>query len=190
MTTCTSSSVASGAACTRIAKVTDKLQSLFLLGIRIYIGYQCMISGWAHLHNLQGLTNYFQNDLHFPQKLLLFHGHLSVPFAKPNAAICSATELIGGALLLLGLGSRLVALVLAFNFAVAILTVELSNSDFLLKELGQNIWNDQARYLFTDTAFPYFATAVIILLFGPGWFSLDGIVRFFKSRAKFKPAAE
>ncbi|MGA3068250.1 MAG: DoxX family protein [Tepidisphaeraceae bacterium] len=147
---------------TKFARILDHGQSLFLLLIRIYIGYQSVISGWAHLHHIDQTAQFFAT--------------LHIPMPKLNVIISATTELIGGALLLVGFGSRVVALVLAGNFFVAIWTYELSNYDFSTHELLSSIWNNQ-NILLNDTAFPFFATAVIILLFGPGWFSIDGIIR-------------
>jgi hypothetical protein len=66
--------------------------------------------------------------------------------------------------------------VLTFNFLVALLSVELSNYDFSFGKLGSAIWDNQDIVLH-DTAFPFLATALIILIFGPGWISVDGVVR-------------
>jgi putative oxidoreductase len=144
------------------AKFLDHFQSLFLLLIRIYIGYQAVISGWAHLHHINDTAQFFAT--------------LHIPAPKPSVVMSASTELVGGTLLLVGFGSRVVALVLAGNFFVAILTYELSNYDFSMRELLNAIWNNQ-NIILNDTAFPFFATAVIVLLFGPGWYSLDGIIR-------------
>jgi putative oxidoreductase len=146
----------------RFAGFLNNWQSLFLLLIRIYIGYQCIISGWAHLHHLDATTKFFTT--------------LHIPFPKLNVIISATTELFGGALLLVGVASRLVSLVLTGNFLVALLTAELSSYHFSWKELGAQIWADQSPIL-SDTAFPFLATTIIILLFGPGLFSIDGIIK-------------
>ncbi len=104
-----------------------------------------------------------------------FFATLHIPAPKLNVIMSAGTELVGGALLLVGFASRIVALVLTGNFLVAILSVELSNYDFSMKELFQNIWNNQ-NIVLNDTAFPFFATAVIVLLFGAGVFSIDGLI--------------
>jgi putative oxidoreductase len=171
--TVTTTTIAVGKGCNMIAKITDYLQSPFLLIIRLYIGYQCVISGWGHLTHFQKTVSFFRDDLH-------------IPMAAANAAFSGSAELIAGGFLLAGLFSRVAALVLAGNFFVAILTVELSNSNFSLAQLGRNIWNDQGTYLFNDTAFPFFATAVIVLLFGPGMFSIDGLVKWSKRKTLAK----
>src|ERR1700722_5099241 len=124
------SNVTVAALYTRFAGFLDNWQSLFLLLIRIYIGYQCIISGWAHLHHLEGTTKFFTT--------------LHIPFPKLNVIMSATTELFGGGLLLVGVASRLVSLVLTGNFLVALLTVELSNYHFSWKELGAQIWADQS----------------------------------------------
>src|SRR5580658_4942309 len=144
----------------KLAHFFENFQSLFLLLIRIYIGYQSVISGWAHLHHIDDTAQFFAT--------------LHIPHPRLNVIVSASTELVGGALLLVGFASRIVALILAGNFFVAMLTVELSNYDFSMKELGNAIWNNQ-NIVLNDTAFPFFATVVIVLLFGPGLFSVDGI---------------
>jgi putative oxidoreductase len=146
----------------RLVHYANNLQSPLLLLIRIYIGYQCIISGWAHLHNISGMT--------------VFFAKLHIPHPKANVYISGSSEFVGGALLLIGLCSRPISLVLAFNFLVAMLTVQLSNYDFSFKELVHQIWADQSPIL-GDTAFPYLATALLVLVFGPGYLSTDGLIK-------------
>jgi putative oxidoreductase len=145
------------------AKFAEKWRSPFLLFIRLYIGYQCIISGWAHLDHLAETTKFFAS--------------LHIPFPKLNVIMSATTELFGGALLLVGFASRLVALVLTGNFIVAMLTVELQANNFSYTQLGAQIWKDQSPII-SDTAFPFLATTIVILLFGPGWLSVDGIIKF------------
>jgi putative oxidoreductase len=151
----------------KAARTADKFQSLLLLLIRAYIGYQSVIAGIGHLENFN--------------KTAAFFAELRIPTPKVSVAMSASTEVAGGALLLLGLASRVVALALAGNFLVAILTVELSNADFSMHGLLSKIWNDQS-VIFSDTAFPFFATAVIVLIFGPGWYSIDGLIRYLRRK--------
>jgi len=142
----------------RLVGIADQLQPFFLLGIRLYIGYQSVTSGWAHLHNVANMTSFFAS--------------LRIPFPHVSVYLSGWTELVGGALLLIGLFSRPVALVLTLNFLVAMFTVEYKNYSFSLRQLAAQIWANQNPIL-GDTAFPFLATSLVILLFGPGWLSVD-----------------
>jgi putative oxidoreductase len=152
----------------KYAHFLDQFRSPFLLLIRIYIGYQSIISGWAHLHHIDQTAQFFAS--------------LRIPLPEFSVIMSASSEFVGGGLLLVGLASRIVALVLAGNFFVAIFTVEISNYNFSIKELLDAIWNNQ-NIILNDTAFPFFATAVIVLLFGPGLFSVDALLgRFWGKR--------
>jgi putative oxidoreductase len=153
------------------ARTADKLQSLLLLLIRIYIGYQCVLSGLGHLENFNRTAAFF--------------AELRIPLPKVSVAMAASTEVVGGALLLVGLASRVVSLALLGNFFVAMFTVALSNADFSGHELLQKIWNDQDVIL-KDSAFPFFATAAIVLIFGPGWYSIDGLIRYARRKRSGK----
>ena len=60
-----------------------------------------------------------------------FLGQLGIPAPSVAAALLIATELLGGLALILGLGTRLAALALAFSMLVALVTVHLSKGFFL-----------------------------------------------------------
>lgn len=62
-----------------------------------------------------------------------FLGSLGIPLPAVAAGLLIATELVGGLALILGLGTRAVALALAFDMLVAILTVHLQGGFFLPK---------------------------------------------------------
>src|SRR5271170_2933533 len=80
-------------------------RSPLLLAIRLYWGWQFAESGWGKLHNLDRVTGFF-TDLNLPQP------HLT--------AICvSLLEFVGGILFALGIGGRLISLVLFVNMTVA-----------------------------------------------------------------------
>jgi putative oxidoreductase len=146
-----------------LIKWLNKVQPAFLLFIRIYIGYQSLISGWAHLHHISQTADFFAS--------------LHIPFPKANVIMSAITEIVGGLFLLLGFCSRLTALALTGNFLVALFSVQLSNFDFSWGELASKVWNDQSPIL-NDTAFPFLVTAIIVLLFGPGLLSIDGLLRW------------
>jgi len=43
----------------RFSAYASCLQSPFLLGVRLYFGWQLMTNGWGKLHNLAGISSYF-----------------------------------------------------------------------------------------------------------------------------------
>jgi putative oxidoreductase len=134
--------------------VASRFQSPLLLALRLYWGWQFFVDGKGKLLNLQKVTTYFGNDLH-------------IPFPHFNALLASATECIGGLLLLAGLGSRLVALPLMFTMIIAYLTAE--------SDKVKHIFSDPDKFVSADP-FLYLLASVIILVFGPGVFSLDWLL--------------
>jgi putative oxidoreductase len=149
----------------RFAGFLSKWQSPLLLLIRIYIGYQCAISGFAHLHNFEGTVKQFQE--------------WKIPHPHEAVAISATTELLGGILLLIGLAARLVSIPLLINFLVAMIQTDLAYEK--TTEQLKHLWDNQDIIL-KDTAFPFFAAAVIILIFGPGWLSIDGIIKAMRGK--------
>jgi len=128
----------------------NSLQSLFLLFVRLYWGWQFMVDGWGKLHNLPKVTEYF--------------GSLGLPAPGPTAVFVSILELVGGALLALGLGSRLIALLLTGNMTVAYITGD--------REALLSIFSDPDKFS-AAAPFTYLMASLIILIFGPGRWALD-----------------
>jgi putative oxidoreductase len=137
----------------------DLLQPLFLLLARLYIGYQSIVAGWAHLHHVEQTAKFFAS--------------LGIPMPTLNVYIAGTTEVVGGALIALGLAARLAAIPFTFNFLIAILSVDLSSNT--LGQLLHKIYQDQDIIL-KDDAFPFFFVGLMILIFGPGVISLDYLV--------------
>jgi putative oxidoreductase len=134
--------------------VASRLQSPLLLALRLYWGWQFFEDGKGKLLNLQNIAGYFGNTLH-------------IPFPYFNACLASATECIGGLLLLAGLGSRLVSLPLIFTMIIAYLTAEFDKV--------KHIFSDPDKFVSADP-FLYLLACVIVLVFGPGVFSLDWVL--------------
>ena len=88
-----------------LVRVASSLQSPFLLVVRLYWGWQFMQTGWGKFHNLARVAQFFTS--------------LGIPFPHANAVLVASIEFFGGALLIIGLGSRIVGLVLSFNMLVA-----------------------------------------------------------------------
>ena len=137
-----------------LVRITNHLQSPFLLLIRVVFGIQLIQSGWGKLMNIQKPIDYFTT--------------LGIPLPVENAWLVSFTELFGGTLLALGLLSRLTMVPLTINFIVAYITTEQQGLKDLLKF-------DTDAFV-ADAAFPFLATVVIVLAFGPGVLSLDYLI--------------
>jgi putative oxidoreductase len=82
-------------------------------------------------------------------------------------APCIATlEFAGGILLALGLGSRAIALLLTGNLLVAYITAD--------REALFSIFSDPGKF-YGATPYTYLFAALLVLIFGPGKFSLDAV---------------
>jgi putative oxidoreductase len=84
-----------------------------LLIARIAMAGEFIPSGWGKLHDLPKLTAYFAT--------------LGIPAPGLNAAASATTELLGGILLLIGLGTRFAAAALTVVMTVAILTARIAD---------------------------------------------------------------
>src|SRR5215831_12569071 len=91
-------------------KVAKSLQSPFLLAVRLYWGWQFFQAGWGKLHRLPQVVEFFAS--------------LGIPMPALNAYFVSGLEVVGGILLAIGLASRPIALMLAFDMVVAYLTAD------------------------------------------------------------------
>ena len=101
-------------------------------------------------------------------KVSEFFVSLGIPFPTLNAYLSSAVECLGSFLLIIGLLSRLSAIPVAATMAVAYLTADL--------EAVTGIFNDPDKFVKADP-FPYFMSALIVLIFGPGRFSIDALIK-------------
>jgi putative oxidoreductase len=137
----------------RFADLVSYLQSPFLLAVRLYWGWQFAQSGWGKLHHLERITGYFMS--------------LNIPFPAANAHFIAGLEFIGGVLLILGLGSRLVGLLLSFNMFIAYWTAD--------REALFSVFSDPGKFYVADPYTFLFASAMI-LVFGAGLFSIDTLL--------------
>jgi putative oxidoreductase len=139
----------------------DKLRSPLLLVIRLMFGWTLFETGKGKLQNIDRFTEFLT--------------HLHIPMPGANAHFVASLECVGGLLLLLGLFSRLIAIPLIINFIVAYITAD--------HEALVGFFKDQDA--FTSAApFLYLLVSLIILAFGPGFFSLDELIRrLWKRRA-------
>src|ERR1700730_4267377 len=132
---------------------SSQLQSPFLLAVRLYWGWQFMQTGWGKLTDIGKVVQFFTD--------------LGIPAPALNAYFISALEFGGGMLLILGIGSRLIALPLAVDMIVAYITAD--------REALFSIFSNPDK--FTAAApYTFLVASLIVLIFGPGKFSLDALL--------------
>jgi len=134
----------------RFSGLISKLQSPFVLVVRLHWGWHFAQSGWRKLHHLDKVTDFFTS--------------LNLPVPGLTAHFVSGLEPVGGILLILALGSRLVGLVLTVNLFVAYWTAD--------KGALFSVFSDPGRFYVADPYTFLFASAML-LVFGAGLFSLD-----------------
>jgi putative oxidoreductase len=137
----------------RFAKIASHLQSPFLLAVRLYWGWQFAQTGWGKLHNLSKITGFFSS--------------LNIPVPSISAHFISGLEFVGGILLILGLGSRLIGLLLAVNMFVAYWTAD--------HEALTSIFSDPGKFYVADP-YTFLFAALMVLIFGAGLFSIDTLL--------------
>ena len=131
----------------------NSLQSLFLLIVRLYWGWQFCQTGWGKLHNMPHVVEFFTS--------------LGIPAPALNAYFVSGLEFAGGILLALGLGGRLIALPLTFDMIVAYVTADRAA---LLSFFSK------PEDFSAAAPFTFLMASLIILIFGSGRFSLDYLI--------------
>jgi putative oxidoreductase len=134
--------------------VVSHLQSPFLLIVRLYWGWQISQNGWAKLHNLPHVTEFFSS--------------LGLPAPAFTAAFVSSTELVVGILLALGLLSRVAALALAIDMTMAYITAD--------REALMSFISDPGKFYNADP-YTFLFAALLILIFGPGKIALDALFK-------------
>lgn len=130
-------------------------QSPFLLLLRIYFFWQLFQTGQGKLAHIDKISDYF--------------GSLGIPWPTLNAYMAGATETFGSVLLIVGLASRLTAIPITVVMAVAYLTADL--------EAVAGIFSDPDKFVKADP-FPFLISALIVLVFGPGKFSIDALIKW------------
>lgn len=128
------------------------LQSPLLLAIRLIWGILFIYAGMAKLGDM-GAT------------IAGFDGY-GIPYPEWSAWLVALVETIGGALLVVGLFTRLAAIPLAITMIGAFLMAH--------KDALAGLPFDFAPVMNQD-AFYYLLAALTLIAFGPGWFSLDNL---------------
>lgn len=151
----------------RGTSLADGARPVALLLIRLVVGGVFLFSGWGKLHGLEGVTNYFRE--------------LGIPYPELQAPFVAGVEFVGGLLVLVGLGTRLIVAPLSVTMVVAIITAKWADVEGLADFAGLS----EVDYLVM-----FFA----LFTFGAGALSLDAVLaRVFKgskpAEASAPPAA-
>lgn len=141
-----------------LARGESSLQSLFLLIIRLYWGWQFLIGGFGKLINVSQITPFFEQ--------------LGFPLPAVSVILAGSAEFFGGICLLLGLFSSIATIPLVITMVVAYLTAH--------RESVLNIFSKPEAFL-AEGPFLFMLVSLIVMLFGPGKYSLDHLI--FKEKA-------
>ena len=133
-----------------LTAIGNSLKSPLLLLLRLCWGGAFFYSGLWKFGHIDSTIQYFTS--------------LGLPIPAFNAYFVSLIELLGGACLFLGLGSRLAALILVVDMIVAYMTAE--------PEAVRTLFSNPL--LFTQkTPFSFLFASLMIFVFGPGAISID-----------------
>ena len=139
----------------RFAWLLSLFQSPLLLAVRLYWGWQFAQDGWGKLTHLDRVTQFFTS--------------LNLPAPGTTALMIGLVELAGGILFALGLGSRLVSLVLFVNMTMAYLSVPDDRTNFF------HILSKPDDF-YGASPYTYWFAALLILILGPGLFAIDWLL--------------
>lgn len=137
------------------------LQSLLLLSVRLYWGWQFFQTGLGKLQDIPKVTEFFAG--------------LGLPFAHFTAYVVGASECVGGILLVLGLGSRLISLPLLADMLGAYLTAD--------RDALRAVFSDPAKFYAADP-YTFLFASLLIFVFGPGKISIDAFIGHLLRRDK------
>lgn len=133
-------------------KAANKLAFLAPLMTRLVLGWAFHLTGHGKLQNLDRTASFFSDS--------------GVPFARANAVFIGSLEFVGGFCLILGLGTRIVALLLSSTMAVALMTADREN---LIKNFPDAL---------TDVVPVVYGLFLLwLILYGPGPVSIDHWIR-------------
>jgi putative oxidoreductase len=134
-------------------KIANSLQSPVLLLVRLYWGWQFFDTGRGKLADISKVVDYFTS--------------LGVPAPSLNAHFIAILECVGGVLLILGLASRLIALPLLIDMIMAYVIAD--------REALGSIFSEPDKF-YNAAPFTFLLASLLILVFGPGKFSLDTLI--------------
>src|ERR1700734_3143455 len=135
-------------------KVVTALQAPFLLLLRVYWGWQLSQNGWAKLHNLSHVTEFFAS--------------LGLPAPHATATFVSSFEFVCGILLAFGLLTRIAAFGLVIDMFTAYWTAD--HAALLAFISDPDKFQNAASFI-------YLFVGLLILVFGAGKISLDHLLQ-------------
>lgn len=141
-------------------KTANSLQDPLLLFVRLVWGFQFLESGIGKITHIDKVVSFFTE--------------LNIPAPSLNAHFNAGLETVGGILLILGLGSRIISVPLLINMIVAFIAAE--------REAFMAFFSDSNKFFAAD-AFPFLLASLLILVFGPGWFSVDTLIAEYRKGA-------
>jgi putative oxidoreductase len=144
----------------------NSLQAPFLLLVRLYWGWQFWQAGFGKLSDVGKVVDYFTS--------------LGIPAPSLNAHFIALLEAAGGILLAAGLGSRLISLLLAVDMIVAFVVAD--------REALGLIFSDPDKF-YAAAPYTFLFASLLVLLFGPGWISLDTLIARFRKKRQVVAAS-
>lgn len=123
--------------------------SAALLLVRLSVGVVFVKTGWGKLQHLPDVIEFFRS--------------LGIPAPELQAPFVSGLEFVGGLLLIVGLGARLISLPLIGTMVVAIITAKWADLESASEVLGLIEWH-------------YLVFFALIVLLGPGKASVDQLL--------------
>ena len=139
-------------------RASSYLGDLLLLLVRVYWGSLLVESGWNKFANLHQTAAYFES--------------LGIFWPEFNALLSGGAEL-AVELLVIGLAARVAAVPLVVNMLAAFI----ANSGDAIRHLFTN-----ANDFVTAPEFLFLFACLLVLVFGPGMISLDGLLGNFLGR--------
>ena len=143
-----------------VVAIARRLDWVPPLAARIAVGLVFVTAGWGKLQNLGQVVEFFRS--------------LGIPAPELQAPFVASVELVGGLLLLLGLGTRFVAVPLAVTMVVAIATALWPDLEGAIDLLGKS----ELLYI---VIFAWLAIA------GAGAVSLDALAARALGRGRERP---
>jgi len=140
--------------------------------LRLYLAPVFMQAGWNKLVNFESTAAWFGNP----------DWGLGLPLPGLMTALAAGTEFFGGALLLLGLGTRLVAIPLAVTMLVAMFAVHWENGWLAISDASSWLANERVQ-----EAVPRKAMAIEILKEhgNYGWLTARGSITILNNGIEF-----